>query len=416
MASHEEEKDFLEFMLHRSVKRGSNDAAFGFLIYNSFAVWDWIVAPQSFKTLWAIRLSITLLWLCVVWFHNHPFVQSNLRFIYLGLLHLVLNSMSLIYYIAFENIKQLDFLFAFLVLPYAMSAFHIRVKDSLLIGVGFLFSFSSMIILKASNSELIISNLSALAVAFSVGITGAIVGERYGRRSFEDQKLLQAETNRADNLLVKTFPFEVAKELKLNHTSQARRFDDVTVMFCDIVNFTDATAQMSPEQLVLFLNQTFSAFDRMTAKHGCEKIKTIGDSYMAVCGAPIPTKNHAERIIQLALAFHEAAKSITLDSKPVLLRIGINSGPVVAGVIGEIRFAYDLWGDTVNIASRMESLSPVGAIRITESTRNEIGDAFTLQELPESPVKGKGIMKSWIVIGLKSPSTKESPDSTHVAA
>jgi hypothetical protein len=117
MASHEEEKDFLEFMLHRSVKRGSNDAAFGFLIYNSFAVWDWIVAPQSFKTLWAIRLSITLLWLCVVWFHNHPFVQSNLRFIYLGLLHLVLNSMSLIYYIAFENIKQLDFLFAFLVLP-----------------------------------------------------------------------------------------------------------------------------------------------------------------------------------------------------------------------------------------------------------------------------------------------------------
>jgi class 3 adenylate cyclase len=416
MADQNEEKEFLEFMVHRSVKRGSTDAAFGFLIYNSFAVWDWIVAPQSFKTLWAIRLSITLLWLAVVWFHNHPLIQSNLRFIYLGLLHLVLNSMSLIYYIAFENIKQLDFLFAFLVLPYAMSAFHIRVKDSLILGVGFIISFSTMIFLKASNPELIMSNLSALAVAFSVGIAGAIVGERYGRRSFVDQKLLQAETNRADNLLIKTFPFEVAKELKLNHTSQAKRFDDVTVMFCDIVNFTDASAQMSPEELVSFLNQTFSAFDRMTADHGCEKIKTIGDSYMAVCGVPIPTKNHAERIIRLALALHDAAANMTLGDKPLLLRIGVNSGPVVAGVIGESRFAYDLWGDTVNTASRMESLAPVGAIRITESTKNEIDDTFILQELPESPVKGKGLMKSWIVIGLKQLSAEEIPGSTHVAA
>jgi class 3 adenylate cyclase len=253
-------------------------------------------------------------------------------------------------------------------------------------------------------------------VGFAFGVAGAFSSERFGRRAFLAEKALQAETNRADNLLVKTFPFEVAKELKLNQNSPARQFNNVTVMFCDIVNFTEASVQMSPEQLLAFLNQTFSAFERITVDHGCEKIKTIGDSYMAVCGAPIPANNHAERIIRLALALHEAAANITLGDKPLLLRIGVNSGPVVAGVIGETRFAYDLWGDTVNTASRMESLSPVGAIRITESTKNEIGDAFTLQELPESPVKGKGIMKSWIAIGLKQLSAEESPGSTHVAA
>ncbi len=416
MANHGEEKEFLEFMIHRSVKRGSTDAAFGFVLYNSFAIWDWIVAPQSFKTLLTIRLSITLLWLAVVSFHNHPFIQANLRWIYLGLLHIVLNSMSLIYYIAFKNLKQLDYLFAFLVLPYAMSAFHVRVKDSLLIGVGFIITFSTMIFLKSSDHEFILSNLSALAVAFAVGVAGAIVGERYGRRSFADQKLLEMETNRADNLLVKTFPLEVAKELKLHHKSQAKRFDHVSVMFCDIVNFTDASAQMSPEYLVSFLNQTFSAFERLTSNHGCEKIKTIGDSYMAVCGAPAQAEDHAEKITRLAIALHEAATDVTLGGKPLQLRIGINTGPVVAGVIGETKFAYDMWGDTVNTASRMESLAPVGGIRITESTKNEIGDVFTLQELPESHVKGKGIMKSWIVTGLKQPSTEESPGSTHVAA
>lgn len=416
MAHQNEEKEFLDFSIQRSGQHATRDALFGMVFYNMFAIWDVITVPDNYQRLWAIRLSVSALWLTVARFHKHPLVQANLRLVYVGLLHIVLNSLSLIYFLAFDKARQIDFFFVFLVLPWVMSAYHLTIKDALTLGLSFAAGFSAVIITKSSDADFTFTMLLALTVAFTFGVAGAFSSERFGRRAFLAEKALQAETNRADNLLVKTFPFEVAKELKLNQNSPARQFNNVTVMFCDIVNFTDASAQMSPEELVSFLNQTFSAFDRMTADHGCEKIKTIGDSYMAVCGAPIPTKNHAERIIRLALALHDATANMTLGDKPLRLRIGVNSGPVVAGVIGESRFAYDLWGDTVNTASRMEALAPVRAIRITESTKNEIGDAFTLQELPEGPVKGKGIMKSWIVVGLKQSSAEESPGSAHGAA
>jgi class 3 adenylate cyclase len=416
MTNQNEEKEFLEYTMQRLAQHATKDSLFGIMLYNAFAIWDVITAPDNYQTLWAIRFSITALCITVIRFHKHPLVQANLRLVYLGLLHIALNSLSLMYYLTFDKVKLTDLFFVFLILPWVMSAYHLRVQDSLALGISLAGGIIAVIVTKSTDADFIFNVLSVLTVAFAFGVAGALGSERFGRRAFRAEKALQAETNRADNLLVKTFPFEVAKELKLNHTSQAKRFDDVTVMFCDIVNFTDASAQMSPEELVSFLNQTFSAFDRMTADHGCEKIKTIGDSYMAVCGVPIPTKNHAERIIRLALALHDAAANMTLGDKPLLLRIGVNSGPVVAGVIGESRFAYDLWGDTVNTASRMESLAPVGAIRITESTKNEIDDTFILQELPESPVKGKGLMKSWIVIGLKQLSAEENPHSTHVAA
>jgi class 3 adenylate cyclase len=410
------EKDYLNFTITNSLQRGRQDAAFGILVYNAFLLWDWSVAPEQFATLLSIRLSVTSIWLVVAYLHNHPIIQSNLRLVYLGLLHISLNSLSLIGFVAFDQLKPLDYLVVFLALTYAMSAFHIMVKDAAILGLGFIASFTTMLLFRSSSQEFISSNISSVLIAFVLGLAGAIVSERYTRRAFENEKLLQAETNRADNLLVKTFPFEVAKELKFAHTSQARRFEEVSVMFCDIVNFSEASAKMTPEELVHFLNDTFSIFDRLTGEHGCEKIKTIGDSYMAVCGAPSPDQAHAERIVRLAFALQNATSSIELAGRPLAIRIGIDSGPVVAGVIGETRFAYDLWGDTVNTASRMESMAMPGSIRITESTKLRIEGTFVLQALPEANVKGKGIMKSWIVIGLKNPYIKESPDSTHVAA
>lgn len=411
-----DEKAYLTFAIERAAQHASSDALFGILCYNAFMIWDWITVPDNYVTLWAIRLTVTCVWLTLYFLHKHPVVQANLRLVYLGLLHLILSSVSLIYFIAFDYSKQVDFFFAFLILPWVMSAYNIRIQDALALGFGFVLSFALVIVSKSSNHQFTVSMLMALGVAFGFGAAAALSSERHGRRAFLAEKHLQAETNRADNLLIKTFPFEVAKELKENYRSQARRFDKTSVLFCDIVNFTEASAQMNPEDLVFFLNQTFSAFERLTSNHGCEKIKTIGDSYMAVCGAPAQAEDHAEKITRLAIALHEAATDMTLGGKPLQLRIGINTGAVVAGVIGETKFAYDMWGDTVNTASRMESLAPVGGIRITESTKNEIGDAFTLQELPEGPVKGKGIMKSWIVVGLKQSSAEESPGSTHGAA
>jgi class 3 adenylate cyclase len=245
-----------------------------------------------------------------------------------------------------------------------------------------------------------------------MGIAGSTIGQNYVIRAYLAEKKLREETARADNLLLKTFPFEVAKELKTNQKSIARLYEHATVMFCDVVNFTHSSSHMAPEDLVEWLNRTFSEFDRVTAEHGCEKIKTVGDAYMVVSGVPIPDENHAERILLLALAIKSASEKITLNGQPLQLRIGISSGPVVAGVIGQSRFAYDLWGDTVNTASRMESLAPPGGILITESTKMIIEGHFNLEQIPTLEVKGKGAMAAWLV---HTPKLASSP-TTKVAA
>jgi class 3 adenylate cyclase len=242
-----------------------------------------------------------------------------------------------------------------------------------------------------------------------MGIAGSTIGQNYVIRAYLAEKKLREETVRADNLLLKTFPFEVAKELKTNQKSIARRYEHATVMFCDVVNFTHSSSHMPPEDLVDWLNRTFSEFDRVTAEHGCEKIKTVGDAYMVVSGVPIPDENHAERILLLALAIKSASEKITLNGQPLQLRIGISSGPVVAGVIGESRFAYDLWGDTVNTASRMEALAPAGKIQITEATKELLKGSFNLEKVSSLEVKGKGVMDTWLVHTPKvdsNPTTK----------
>jgi hypothetical protein len=242
-----------------------------------------------------------------------------------------------------------------------------------------------------------------------MGIAGSTIGQNYVIRAYLAEKNLREETARADNLLLKTFPFEVAKELKTNQKSIARRYEHATVMFCDVVNFTHSSSHMPPEDLVDWLNRTFSEFDRVTAEHGCEKIKTVGDAYMVVSGVPIPDENHAERILLLALAIKSASEKITLNGQPLQLRIGISSGPVVAGVIGESRFAYDRWGNTVNTASRMESTAPEGSIQITQTTKEAIQDKFLLEKRPQVQIKGKGLMDTWLILGPKqSDSSSES--------
>ncbi|MBD0363507.1 MAG: PAS domain S-box protein, partial [Coleofasciculus sp. C3-bin4] len=165
-----------------------------------------------------------------------------------------------------------------------------------------------------------------------------------------------------EDLLYNILPAPIAQRLKLQETLIADSFDEVTVLFADLVNFTELSAEISATQLVDLLNKIFSVFDRLTQKHGLEKIKTIGDAYMVVGGLPTPRPDHAEAVVEMALDMQQAITRFQRnDGKPFDLRIGINTGPVVAGVIGTKKFAYDLWGDTVNVASRMESQGVAGS-------------------------------------------------------
>ncbi len=213
---------------------------------------------------------------------------------------------------------------------------------------------------------------------------------------------LRAEQEKSERLLLSILPQPIAERLKQNPQTIADNFPDASVLFADIVGFTKLWSRISPTQLVELLNDIFSRFDRLTDKHGLEKIKTIGDAYMVVGGLPIPRDDHAEAIAEMALDMQmEMAQFNAGNHEPFSIRIGINSGSVVAGVIGTNKFIYDLWGDTVNIASRMESQGVTNAIQVTEATYKRLRDRYDFQRRGSINVKGKGEMTAYLLVGRK---------------
>lgn len=209
---------------------------------------------------------------------------------------------------------------------------------------------------------------------------------------------LKAEQEKSDRLLLNILPKTIAERLKQGEYVIADYFKDSTVLFADLVGFTTLSARFKPETLVVILNEIFSAFDGIVEKFGLEKIKTIGDAYMAVAGVPIPRADHAEAIAEAALQMMNEMKRINAQSDaPMSLRIGINSGPVVAGVIGTKKFIYDLWGDTVNTASRMESHGNPNEVQVTESTYRLLRDKFIFEKRGAIEVKGKGVMQTYFL-------------------
>ena len=228
---------------------------------------------------------------------------------------------------------------------------------------------------------------------------------RLQNTQIEQQKVdLEKEKAKADNLLLNILPEEVAEELKQKGISKARRYEEVTVLFADFVNFTGVSDNAKPEQIVDQLDYCFKAFDDIIVRHSLEKIKTIGDAYMCASGVPIPGTSNPENVIKAAIEMQnflrqEATKKNASQLRQ--LRIGIHTGPLVAGVVGKIKFAYDIWGDTVNIASRMESLSEAGMINVSEYTMGLVRDKFDFTYRGEIDVKGKGKMKMHFIKNLQ---------------
>jgi adenylate cyclase len=218
-------------------------------------------------------------------------------------------------------------------------------------------------------------------------LLGDAVHSRRGlRRAY---RLLEVERARSEGLLRNMLPEPIAGRLKQREEVIADAFGEVTVLFADIVDFTEYAERTPPAATVTLLNELFSQFDALTEARGLEKIKTVGDAYMVASGLPDPMPDHAGAAAELALEMLDVAAGRSLpDGGPVRLRIGIASGPVVAGVIGRRRFSYDLWGDTVNTASRMQTTGVPGCIQVTERTRDLLGDRYLFQERGMIQVKG----------------------------
>lgn len=225
----------------------------------------------------------------------------------------------------------------------------------------------------------------------------------YRRNKFigRTKKIIEKEKNRSEILLLNILPQETANELKEKGKVQPKKFDSVTILFTDFKNFTHYAENLSPEELVESVDFYFSEFDRIVEKYGLEKIKTVGDAYMCAAGVPFPSKDHAFKVVSAAcemIQFVDEAKKINSEKETRFeMRIGVNTGPVIAGVVGTKKFAYDIWGDTVNIASRMESNSESGKINISENTYKLVKDQFECEYRGEVPVKSKGVMKMYFV-------------------
>jgi class 3 adenylate cyclase len=208
---------------------------------------------------------------------------------------------------------------------------------------------------------------------------------------------LQEARARADALLLNVLPPSIASRLKAAPDAPiADRFESVTVLFADIVGFTPLSARLSPEATVEILNEIFTAFDAICERHGAEKIKTIGDGYMAVCGAPQPREDHAGVMARVALEMRDFMASQP-TGEPLQVRIGLNTGPALGGIVGTSRFHYDLWSDAVNTAARMESHGEPGRVHITRATWERVRDRFLCEPRGVIQVKGKGALETWFL-------------------
>ncbi|MGA9589565.1 MAG: adenylate/guanylate cyclase domain-containing protein, partial [Salegentibacter sp.] len=250
---------------------------------------------------------------------------------------------------------------------------------------------------KKNQKNIVIATIIALVLIVLLAF-GLYRRNRFIRRT---NLIIEKEKNRSEHLLLNILPEETAAELKNSGKVQAKRFEEVSVLFTDFKSFTHYAENLTPEELVESVDFYFSKFDSIVEKYGLEKIKTVGDSYMCAAGVPFPVQDHAERLIFAALemvAFVNEAKEEDKDRRARFeIRLGINSGPVIAGVVGSKKFAYDIWGDTVNIASRMEACSETGKLNISENTYLLIKDKFECEYRGEIDVKNKGRMKMYFV-------------------
>lgn len=279
----------------------------------------------------------------------------------------------------------------------------LRYIEAVILGWSATFLFLALVIgldLMSWNHFIILSG-----ELFAINATGMFTLyrlERLRRQDFHNLNRVAAERSRYHDLLVRILPASIAERMRAGEQHIADRFEEASVLFVDIVGFTRLSALLEPEEIVSLLEKVFATFDELVEKHGLEKIKTIGDAYLVAAGLPVPRADHAEAIADFALDLQQTAHGlISPDGGNVEIRIGFHSGPLIAGVIGESRFLYDMWGDTVNVASRMESLGVPGKIQVSDETHDILAEKYAFEPRGTIEVKGRGEMQTWWLSGRR---------------
>jgi adenylate cyclase len=372
-------------------------------VYLSFWILDIFALPHNFLPIWLIRIVGILMMTGLLLFTYSKYYSQHVVQVFL-IAALVVN-LSVIATIIFtlpdEVVFNLYFITLFFVIlgaPLLGLPFRFEILVCCVTLVAYLAAEIWLQDLADPDSlTVLVVNTFFLVGASAIGIFGAYLAELSQRRDFLLRKSIQLEQARSERLLLNILPATVAERLKKGETV-ADHFQSASVMFADIVNFTPLSARLSPVELIDLLNQVFSYFDSLVEQYNLEKIKTIGDCYMVTAGVPEARDDHAQVLTRMALDIQQyVQENRFMGNTQISFRIGIHSGPLIAGVIGRKKFIYDLWGDTVNTASRMESHGTQGVIQITRSTYELIKAEFNCQPRGTIHVKGKGEMEIWHV-------------------
>lgn len=408
----EVEEEFLEDYHLNTVSTTRLALFLGLILFSLFGILDLYAVPISKNIVWFIRYAIVapiIIFVIIVSYID--FFQKHVQLL-MGIV-VAISGLGIVAMISITREAEFGnrFYFTGLILVsmwgYSLSRlrFWYAIIANLLIMAGYEFASIAMKHLLDTETGIVIFTMHNF---FFVG--GNIIGmfasyalERYTRRDFIQKYTIQAQRDQADKLLYNVLPERIAEQLKHGTETIAEEFSSATVLFADIVNFTPISARYAPHEVVDMLDELFSNFDELVDKYAVEKIQVAGDGYMVAAGVPTPRPDHATVLAQLALDMLDCVKHEKfLDGKhPIEIRIGLNSGSLLGGVIGRKKYFYALWGDTVNTASRMESHGFRGKIQITRATYEFVKDEFECEYVGVIPVKGKGEMDVWHLIARK---------------
>lgn len=374
-------------------------------LYGLYALLDWAIFPQYFKRFAELRAGVCALTGAVFGASFLPWFPRARNWLLSLVLVVATAGVLAMLATGSPRVQALYFPGIVLIILGAHALFRLRFPLLIVLSVVILISYDLQILLVGTSRDILMAGNFALVSATLMGLFASYNLERYARIGFWKTALVEEERERSERLLLNILPGPIARRLKNDPGPLADAFEETSVLFADLVGFTELSSTLSPEKLVGFLNSVFTEFDQVARRYGIEKIKTIGDAYMAVAGVPVAQPDHVERMAEAALAMRHCVEHLEGATpnggghRPIALRFGIATGPVVAGVVGESKFAYDLWGDTVTTASRMESHGQAGWIQVTEGVYERLRDRYAFRPLGTVPIKGKGEMPTYLLEG-----------------
>jgi len=397
------EQEFLRYYFQKSLKQVRFALVLAIVVYVILGIVDLQFAPEIRDKLLLIRYGIVLPVCITILGLSFSTYFRRIMQVSIGLAIVVVAIAAPVVAIIIPSLG-VNYIGLTSLLMYNYTAIKLRFVASSITGLTILLTYNilDLLLIKTPVEKLIEVDFYLVA-AMCVGMFASYQMEFYLRQDYMSDRLLKLEQKKTEELLLNVLPASIATRLIAGDKVIAESFPDVTILFADLVNFTQLSSHISPEELVSILNEIFSEFDLLAEKHGLEKIKTIGDAYMVVGGLPIHRADHAQAVANMALDMREQIERISNHSKePLSIRIGINTGPVVAGVIGIKKFIYDLWGDTVNVASRMESQGLPDQIHVTIATYQALNKEYLFQARDKIQVKGKGEMQTYLLLNRKN--------------